>query len=272
MSSLCPVCGNLAASERRVGVYDLHRCPTCGLGFAPDAFGESVSYEATYKTEEYRRTQIDAIRGAFNPADFARLPTYRAFFERALPENGRQLLDVGCGVGRFCHAAKRLGWMVNGIDVSAQAVAIARGAADFPVRQATLDEVVLNREQFDVVTAFEVVEHLAAPVSFLRQAIDVLRPGGLFFCTVPNGGAPDILNATRLDWLPPVHLCFYRRAALRTLGARGGLERVATGFIREGAMQEGLGVWAIARYVIRRLVRRFRQAHGLWMSGRKSSR
>jgi 2-polyprenyl-3-methyl-5-hydroxy-6-metoxy-1,4-benzoquinol methylase len=262
----CPVCRtDSAADVVQLGGYQLFLCPQCSLRFAPDAFKQTVDYDRVYRSAEYESDQVLALR-SLNGSELAHHPTYRSFFRQVAYVPGARLLDVGCGVGRFAHAAHALGWDVTGIDVSPVAIEIGREFARFPLRVATLEEMISQGERFDVLTAFEVLEHLVSPVQFLASAQQLLRPGGQIFCTVPNWNSSTVRSTARPDWLPPIHLLFFTEAALQRTGVSSGLVRVSTGVIRADPAPAGLVPGA--RWLARRALGRSREALGVWLHGR----
>jgi 2-polyprenyl-3-methyl-5-hydroxy-6-metoxy-1,4-benzoquinol methylase len=265
----CPVCGSGASRDAvELAGYWLYCCARCTLRFAPDAFQATVDYDSVYQSTEYRRDQIEELR-SLDPQQMGEHPTYRAFFERVPHSPGARLLDIGCGVGRFGHGAYARGWDVTGIDVSELAIEIGRQAASFPMRAGTLKDLVNTGERFDVVTAFEVLEHLSAPLQFIMECQQLLRPGGQVFFTVPNWEARTVRTSTRPDWLPPIHLLFFSEPALQTLGELARLAPVSTGVIRADPIPERTS--ARARWLARRLLLRPRDALGLWLHGRVPS-
>jgi SAM-dependent methyltransferase len=261
----CPVCGNGAAPDQvQLGGYRLYHCPGCALRFAPQAFGVPVDYDRVYQSPEYEADQVNALR-SLNPTSIADHATYRSFF-RQVPHTAKsRLLDVGCGVGRFGVGAFAKGWDVTGIDVSARAIEAGRGFVSFPLRVATVEELGTAGEQFDVVTAFEVLEHLSAPVEFLSHVRKLVRPGGQIFCTVPNWNSAVVRSSTRPDWLPPIHLLFFDSSSLRALAERSGLTRVRTGLIWSDPMPTSAG--ARTRWLARRLLGRPQEPLGIWVHG-----
>jgi SAM-dependent methyltransferase len=265
----CPVCGASSTREdAELGGYRLYLCPSCTVRFAPEAFEERVDYDGVYRTAEYEGDQVRALE-SLDGSQLAEHPTYRAFFDNVPHPAGARLLDVGCGVGRFCQAAYVLGWDVTGVDVSALAIATGRKFARFPMRVGTVEELTDRGERFDVVTAFEVLEHLAAPVQFLSRLKQLLRPGGQAFCTVPNWNSDVVRTTSRPDWIPPIHLLFFTGAALRRAAELSGLDCVTTGVIWSDPMPSRLG--ARARWLARRMLRRPREPLGLWVQGRRAA-
>jgi SAM-dependent methyltransferase len=100
------------------------------------------------------------------------------------PAGGR-LLDVGCGTGYFLEAALRR-YEAWGIDASEQAVAYCHRRGLEHVRRAGVGQLeALGLGRFDLVTYFDVLEHLDQDVEALREAHRLLAPHGRIVATVP---------------------------------------------------------------------------------------
>ncbi|WP_300973654.1 bifunctional 2-polyprenyl-6-hydroxyphenol methylase/3-demethylubiquinol 3-O-methyltransferase UbiG [Sphingomonas sp. LHG3406-1] len=109
--------------------------------------------------------------------------------ERTLrPLAGRTALDVGCGAGLLAEPLARMGAQVTGIDAAPELIEAARthaGQTGLAIRYVA-GEVASLPGKFDLVTALEVVEHVADPAAFVRQLADRLAPGGLLVMSTPN--------------------------------------------------------------------------------------
>lgn len=105
---------------------------------------------------------------------------------RILPYvKGGKHLDIGCGSGRYVHWMRQHGWDSQGIEISATAVKNAREAG-LSVRQTTLLEAGFPANQFDLITAWEVLEHLPRLSDNLSEISRILKEGGKFVGSVPN--------------------------------------------------------------------------------------
>jgi 2-polyprenyl-6-hydroxyphenyl methylase/3-demethylubiquinone-9 3-methyltransferase len=107
------------------------------------------------------------------------------------PLAGKTALDVGCGAGLLTEPLARLGASVTGIDASPEVIAVAREHAEamalaIDYRAGDVQEF---QCQFDLVTAMEVVEHVADPSTFLKALARRLAPGGLLILSTPNATA-----------------------------------------------------------------------------------
>jgi len=102
---------------------------------------------------------------------------------------GALWLDLGCAYGFLVEEARAAGFRAVGVDASRYA--LGQAAAHAPVAAGRLlqghAEVLPFRDAaFDVVTAFDLLEHVAAPELLLREVARTLRPGGLFLAATPD--------------------------------------------------------------------------------------
>ena len=119
---------------------------------------------------------------------------------RAAHPAGARVLDVGCGAGLAGEALAGLGLTVTGIDAAAEVIGAARAHAaaaglDVAYRVAAAEDLVAEGARFPVITALEVIEHVADPAAFLASLAAMLEPGGMVFVSTLNRTARSLLVA-----------------------------------------------------------------------------
>jgi len=165
---------------------------------------------------------LSRIADAFVDAmsDAATKRSYLARFPEAT-----NVLDVGCGQGRFLDAARERGLESLGLDASAEACAacVSRGHTvvhgDALVLLKRLHE---ERRRFAAVLLAHVVEHCdgAAALDLVAACARVLQPGGRLLVATPN--AKNLVVLEEVFWLDPSHVRPYPRALLEQMGRSAG--------------------------------------------------
>jgi 2-polyprenyl-3-methyl-5-hydroxy-6-metoxy-1,4-benzoquinol methylase len=97
-----------------------------------------------------------------------------------------RLLDFGCGGGGFLSEMHRQGWRVTGVDICTAAVRRVRGELGLRAFAGTLPHAELRPASFDVITMWQSLEHVHAPLEVLREAYRLLTPGGWLYVAAPN--------------------------------------------------------------------------------------
>jgi SAM-dependent methyltransferase len=226
MAVSCPICLAAAATPRlyKAGTT-IFACASCGSAFwQPDAAFDPVGiYDAGYFAGSDHASGYD---------DYASLEvSLRHNFVRRLralgaPREGERLLDLGAAYGFAVDEARRLGWRAVGLEVSPAA---ARRAAE-TIRAALVavgdaQHVPFADDCFDVVTLWDVLEHLPQPHAAMAELARVLRPGGRLVLTTGDVGslAARVSGARWHLYTLPEHVFFYSRKGLRRLFAAHGL-------------------------------------------------
>jgi SAM-dependent methyltransferase len=133
---------------------------------------------------------------------------------------GGRLLDVGCGTGIFLGEAHRSGrWELVGIEPTLQAAEYASKTLNIPCIPRRFNEVDMPEGSFDVLTMWNVLEHLENPIEDLRHAYQVLRPDGLLVLAIPNvdGIGPKLFGSYWMGWDLPRHLYLFPQKQLRKI-------------------------------------------------------
>ncbi len=125
------------------------------------------------------------------------------------PLAGKRALDVGCGAGLLCEPLARLGADVTGVDAAAENIAAAKAHAagsGLTIAYHCGEIGALGLSGFELVTALEVIEHVADKRAFLTALAGALTPSGLMVLSCPNRTAASRLllveGAERLGLVP----------------------------------------------------------------------
>lgn len=243
--------------------YNYVICPLCGSDNSKTVFPSTSKIEATETPEVYRCTNPGygthdrivkcqecnlAYSNPRSPSD-AILESYRAVedpvyvqeqdgrqltfthhirhLERQIgPANGRKLLDVGCYTGIFVDVALKHGWNAMGVEPSHWASAFAQQQG-LPVIEGTLATANITDASQDVVTLWDVIEHLPDPLVELREVARVVKPDGW---TVVHTMDIDSLAAKvmhgRWPWLMKMHLIYFSQQTMSDMLRKVGFQPV----------------------------------------------
>ena len=214
----CVACG--FNDSQPVGVkndLDLVSCRKCLTLYTP--------YSPWYSSEYYYDTYYP--EASLSPPAFVQTRLEEITAEFAPHRKTNRLLDIGCGAGNLLQAARKNGWNAQGLDVSPSAIKHVRQLG-FEVFQGELQNAGLPAQQFDVITAAEILEHLSDPRLLLLEVSRLLRPGGLFWTTTPHarGLSARLLGLNwRCVW-PPEHLQLFSAKGMKTLLRDVGFKQI----------------------------------------------
>lgn len=179
----------IASEFKGVSEIRLFQCVVCGLQyFEPQVVGSDRLY-----------ARLESYDWYYDPN--------RWEYTRAMRwiDCGASVLEVGCGRGHFLKTvlAERKA-CVTGLELNPSAVRQAQ-AEGLAVEAALVDEFRRkSSQQFDVVSCFQVLEHVPNPGEFIDACVGLLKPGGRFLLSVPNS-AGFIRRSPDNVWNQPPH-------------------------------------------------------------------
>lgn len=214
----CAACGSEDARPLgKKNGFAMVSCRRCATVYTP--------YSPWYSSEIYYNNYYEGE--SLSPPAFVQTRMEEITAEFAPHRQTNRLLDVGCGAGNLLQAAQMNGWEAQGVDVSANSIKHIRELG-FEGFHGELQKANFPAQHFDVVTAAEILEHLAEPLPLLQEVARVLRPGGLFWTTTPHGrglSARVLGIKWRCVW-PPEHLQLFSVSGLRALLREAGFREL----------------------------------------------
>lgn len=198
----CPLCGQADAEpvleaqdpSPAAGpglVFAVVRCRGCALQYTnprPDPGSIGAFYPADYKPHR-RPGKMRLAR----PGSWWGRVSGRAVPERrgALAWHGRgRLLDFGCGGGGYLKRMADQGWQVTGLDAAVGAVRRVQEELGLTALVGSLPHPDLKPCSLDVITMWHSLEHVHEPLAILREAYQLLVPGGKLIVACPNIDSP----------------------------------------------------------------------------------
>lgn len=199
------------------------RCASCGLAY------RSHRPSAEQLAQLYREAD-DGMYEAEMPNRWRTAMRHKSIVEKHVPTKG-SLLDIGCASGAFMRVMLDDGWQVQGIEPSEsqyRRAAGVLGGSNF-IHQCTLERAHLD-DRFDLITLWDVLEHVTEPSQFLALAASYLKEGGYLLLNVPRIDSPiSKLLGPRWPLLLAEHLCYFTVPSLVACGKTAGLKLIHTG-------------------------------------------
>lgn len=198
---ICPLCGSpnvlktypidLDYAAEMAGrtvddEFSVAQCQTCCHQFICPS-PSSNFLEAFYSS------YMSAAKSGFYEARYsASIPnSFRNYYGQWLDKvlflrqgSSGNLLDIGSGLGMFLRLAREKGFHVAGIEPNAEAVEYLAREYDIAVSNSLLENYI-GTQQFDVVTMWDLLEHLADPRMALSKIKTILKPGGIMVLEIP---------------------------------------------------------------------------------------
>jgi 2-polyprenyl-3-methyl-5-hydroxy-6-metoxy-1,4-benzoquinol methylase len=154
---------------------------------------------------------------------------------------GASILEVGCATGETCHVAADMGARAIGCDVSVDAIHTARSRyPEVGFCCTTAEMLPFEAESFDIILAFELIEHLLSPSAFLREVHRLLDKSSVLAITTPNAKCGRMLGWGQWSGFLTSfeHLYFFDTHSLTTILTDNGMTVVGIYSIGDGRMAQ----------------------------------
>lgn len=226
---------------------DVHRCGHCGLIYAGkmQQNEDLVKHYSDQYFEPYLETESIHLEKRFKK---------RIEEIRHLHYPGT-ILDVGCGAGFFLELATKTGYDTQGVELSGYAAGYAQEKLGLSVFQGELADAPFEKESFDIITLWHILEHVHDPRQFLGQVHHLLKPNGLLAAEVPNIGSR-VARMAGVNWelmAPKEHFYYFNPSTIRQYLEMSGFKVIrmqtfywttpAMLFLTSATQQNGLKKW-----------------------------
>ena len=228
----CELCqnGDFSKLFNKNGI-DVLVCKKCGLVFANFHISDNgqIDFSKNIYSEKY-------FTGAQSNTIWGNVGYEKNYFKDKKDEKFRiaqrnldeiekigakkgKLLDIGCAAGFFLKVARDMGWETFGIELSEFAVRYAQEEFGLNVNAGTVETSKFPEGYFDVITAWDVIEHIPSPQAFIIETSRLLKKNGLLVLGTPNveSLATKIRKGNWYHFKPPEHLFYFGPKTLEKL-------------------------------------------------------
>ncbi len=182
------------------------KCVVCDMAYLNPRLSSGLIVNSYVEGEDIAFVEQDAMR----------MRTFTKALKRLKRKHGLKLspkthvLDIGCAGGAFVRSAKKLGLNVVGIEPNTWMSNYARTTYMIDVRSGTLADHSFPDSSFDLITLWDVIEHVPNPGAELTEIYRILKPGGLLVVNYPDfGSLPARVLGRKWPFLLSVHLSYY---------------------------------------------------------------
>jgi len=236
---ICPICESRKSKQTiSLRKYSIYTCLNCDGKFLRP-FPTTSELERFYQ-KEYFTGKHGGVSGYKDYKALEQMLVLEAKkrlqFIKTIT-NKKKLLDLGSGTGDFLKVAKDMGYKASGNDISDHAVKQLKmnGIKTYP---GIISNKTLPKKSFEIITAWDVIEHLPNIQNAVKAISDALVPGGYFILTTPNTNSIDakILGKNWYGYKKiPEHLLYFNEKSIEYIFKRNNLDIVVIrnwGFIR----------------------------------------
>lgn len=201
------------------GAQTIVQCLDCPMIYENPRFPEAAIIAGYSSSDDAAHDSQHAIR------TLSFVKALRSL-SKFIPEPGAKVLDIGTAGGAFLEAAEQFGFQSYGLEPSRYLVNSGK-ARGLNIQQGTIEHNNFKPDTFDMITFWDVLEHLAEPKRALQLARPLLKKNGLLLINYPDIGTWQAkLAGSKFWWLMSVHLAYFNRASISEICKRSGYEIV----------------------------------------------
>ncbi|NEU10238.1 class I SAM-dependent methyltransferase [Flavihumibacter sp. R14] len=231
MNIACPICDSIESTQDFIvntgeQTYTVEICSKCSHHYTQFAF--AVDPQLLYNDEVYQVIDNrDSVYSRIMDYEYGNVLKYLG----SLYPDGSRLLDFGSGKGIFLNLAKKAGFKTLGVETAVVRAEFAREKYALNILNTMYESGPLDKDRFEVITLFHVLEHLPKPKELVQNLIgDNLKPQGMLILEVPNLSAWQSRIAGN-SWMHldiPRHLSHFTRKRMAEFCSELDLQIVRT--------------------------------------------
>jgi len=225
----CQICGSTDFRTLfNVNSFDIFQCQSCQLIFIdPDVPKglEEQFLNKIYKSDYFEKKKDSNAPGYSENYIIAKKAevVFNAKrrlkkIEKSHPGKGT-MLEIGCAAGFFLDVARHQGWNVTGVEISPEIAEFGRNELNLDIKTGRFETLDLPENSYDIIVAWDVIEHVLNPVNFIIKARRLLNHDGFLVLGTPNVGSLAYF-LRRNQWVhlrPPEHVFYYSSGTLNRL-------------------------------------------------------
>jgi 2-polyprenyl-3-methyl-5-hydroxy-6-metoxy-1,4-benzoquinol methylase len=227
----CPVCGNIGDRQQHKKIFTIQgfkivRCPVCTMTFVnPRICNEQIVDIYRFSYFQRRKDGYDNYESIAH----LRIQTFEKWYGDILPFlkskdfDKLRALDIGCAAGYFLNVLEKQNWEAEGIELDQDMyqLLVKRG---YKVSNVPLEEFT-SPHQFDLITMFDVLEHLPALQDDFAKLSDLLLLQGLLVIATPNIDSTQrkMFGNRWFQFKPIEHLYYFSPVTIKKLAQKNGL-------------------------------------------------
>jgi len=231
----CPACGKLESNHwANKDTFSYVECTHCETVYTNPRPGPQL-LDSFYRQSRNYEVWNALIFPATEPARRGKIfvPRARRTVDLCKSQGitGGTLVEIGAAFGTFCDAMRDQDFFERIVAVEPTPnLAQTCRERGFETYEQTVESLTFPRRSADVVTAFEVIEHLFSPFDFLKQVSEFLKPGGLLICSCPSAeGIGMLALQEQARVVDHEHINYFTPSSIAILLERCGFEVVEVG-------------------------------------------
>lgn len=206
-----------SASGSIMGTQQIVRCNKCKLIYVqPRIEGQFITEAYKESTDELYVSQAKSREKTFR--------SYLQLVNKYAPAKGK-ILDIGAAAGFFLKVARDEGWDICGLELSRWLCDYGNDNFNLNIKNGLLKDIHYPSNHFDVITMWDVLEHMPDPLSELREINRILKPDGILIINYPDiGTALAKISGKKWWFLLSGHLYYFDRNSISKLLKKCGFE------------------------------------------------